>query len=132
MVHLERPTLEQGLDGGNNKLARALGSVDNPTREKGLEALARWLSRQGGASEEDVLKIWKGVFYCFWHADKASFQVQYSRTDTESIADGCLGMRRTLDGRHSRVSQAVSGSTFWASWVVLANPAQRFFSTEPA
>ena len=76
MAHLERPTLEQGLDGGDNKLARSLGSVNNPTREKGLEALARWLSRQGGAPEEDVLKIWKGVFYCFWHADKARFQVQ--------------------------------------------------------
>lgn len=96
MVHLERPTLEQGLDGGDNKLARALGSVDNPTREKGLEALARWLSRQGGASEEDVLKIWKGVFYCFWHADKARFQVQHWQIDPELIVIGCLGVQRSF------------------------------------
>ena len=101
MAHLERPTLEQGLDGGDNKLARALGSVDNPTREKGLEALARWLSRQGGASEGDVLRIWKGVFYCFWHADKARFQVQDQQPDPESIINGCLA-RWSLHGWHSQ------------------------------
>jgi len=62
-------------DDGNSKFARALGSVDNQTREKGLQALTIWLSKKDDLTEQDLRRLWKGIFYCFWHADKAAFQV---------------------------------------------------------
>lgn len=64
-------------DDGNSKFARALGSVDNQTREKGLQALTIWLSKKEDLTEQDLKRLWKGIFYCFWHADKAPFQVRY-------------------------------------------------------
>lgn len=64
-------------DDGNSKFARALGSVDNQTREKGLQALSIWLSKKDDLTEQDLTRLWKGIFYCFWHADKAPFQVRH-------------------------------------------------------
>lgn len=72
----KRPLLETVQeDDGNSKFARALGSVDNQTREKGLQALTIWLSKKDDLTEQDLRRLWKGIFYCFWHADKAAFQV---------------------------------------------------------
>lgn len=63
--------------GGNCKFARALGSVDWHTREQGLQALTLWLTRNT-PSEADLTKIWKAVFFCFWHSDKAHVQVRHT------------------------------------------------------
>lgn len=60
---------------GHSRLARALGSVDWHTREKGVQALTRFLQRKTQLPERDMLKIWKGLFYAFWHSDKAPVQV---------------------------------------------------------
>lgn len=67
----ERTSLEQ-----DSKFARALGSSDFHTREAGLRALTTWLSRKHDIEELELLKLWKGVFYCFWHSDKAAVQVR--------------------------------------------------------
>ena len=61
--------------GYNCKFARALGSVDWHTREQGLQALTIWLTRNE-VSDQDLTKIWKALFFCFWHADKAPVQVR--------------------------------------------------------
>lgn len=60
---------------GNSAFARALGSVDYMTREKGVQALTRWLQRKGDVAEGDMLKLWKGLYFCFWHSDKTPVQV---------------------------------------------------------
>lgn len=62
---------------GNSAFARALGSPDYQTREKGVAALTRFLLRKTELSESDTMKIWKGLFYCFWHSDKAPVQVNF-------------------------------------------------------
>lgn len=71
----KRAVLESVQEDGNSKFARALGSVDNQTREKGLQALTTWLSKKQDISEQELTRLWKGIFYCFWHADRAAFQV---------------------------------------------------------
>ena len=60
---------------GGSKFARALGSVDYQTREKGVEALSLFLQHRRDIGELDMLKLWKGLFFCFWHSDKAPVQV---------------------------------------------------------
>ncbi|KAG0602814.1 hypothetical protein M758_10G043300 [Ceratodon purpureus] len=57
-----------------NNFARKLGSADKKTREKGLSLLVLWLSVQKDVGEDELKKIWKGLFYCLWHSDKAHVQ----------------------------------------------------------
>lgn len=66
---------QQQQQDGNSKFARALGSTDYATREKGLQALSRFLVHKANMSELDMMKLWKGLFFCFWHSDKAPVQV---------------------------------------------------------
>ena len=102
-----RPLLEQVQEdpqaAGDSKFARALGSVDAQTRNQGLTALAAWLSRRATVSEPEMSKIWKGLFYCFWHSDKQPVQVSLAaladfkhtgsahvHTDTGAMSSRCM------------------------------------------
>ena len=70
-------TLEPVADAdpeGDSKFARALGSGDFHTRDQGLQALIRWLQAQQSVDEASLMKLWKGIVFCFWHSDK--FPVQ--------------------------------------------------------
>jgi hypothetical protein len=60
---------------GSSKFARALGSVDFLTRERGVQALTRFLQRKAEVSPSDMNKLWKGLYFCFWHSDKPKVQV---------------------------------------------------------
>lgn len=62
-------------DDGNSKFARCLGSTDYATRDKGVQALSRFLLYKDELPELDVMKLWKGLFFCFWHSDKVPVQV---------------------------------------------------------
>jgi hypothetical protein len=79
--HRQQPEQQQqeqqpdALSAGNTKFARALGSTDFHTREQGLQALSRWLTHKQLISELDMLKLWKGIYFCFWHSDKEPVQV---------------------------------------------------------
>lgn len=70
------PVSDSATDAGNTKFARALASPDWTTREKGLQVLTLWLKRRPDITDSDLTKIWKGLFYAFWHADKAPVQVR--------------------------------------------------------
>lgn len=72
----ERRLLEKVSDSAvGGGLARALGSTDFHTRERGLQALTLWLSGHANVTEKDMLRLWKALFYCFWHSDKGPVQV---------------------------------------------------------
>lgn len=68
-------------DGG---FARALGSTDFHTRERGLEALTLWLTGHKQVTETDLLRLWKALFYCFWHSDRVPVQACYSCIHSQS------------------------------------------------
>ncbi|MQL85925.1 hypothetical protein Taro_018451 [Colocasia esculenta] len=63
----------------SSAVARRLASCNKATRDRAVRLLKAWLSEHGSTavsatSEEDLLKIWKGLFYCVWHADKLPVQ----------------------------------------------------------
>ncbi len=60
----------------DSSLIRALGSPDRDTREKGLHLLTTWLETHEDVSEYDILRLWKGLYFCFWHSDLISVQVR--------------------------------------------------------
>ena len=71
-----KPVLEPVSADGDSKFARALGSTDYQTREKGLQALTLWMCARVDITEAEMLKIWKGLFFCFWHSDQAPVQAR--------------------------------------------------------
>ena len=76
-VAKERTPLEPVPDSvtdGDSKFARALGSGDFHTRDRGLKALAAWLQSQDTVELDSLQKLWKGILYCFWHSDKEPVQ----------------------------------------------------------
>ena len=61
---------------GSSSFARALASNSKKQRDGALAALSRWLAARPSVAEADLLKVWKGMFYAMWHADKAPVQVR--------------------------------------------------------
>lgn len=58
-------------------LIKQLASCNKSTRDKALNILLKsWLPNQTEISEEDMKKLWKGLFYCMWHADKLPAQTE--------------------------------------------------------
>jgi hypothetical protein len=70
----ERRLLEKVREDHNGGFARALASNDWATRERGLQALTLWLSGHRDVQEADLMRLWKALFYCFWHSDKVPVQ----------------------------------------------------------
>ncbi|RXN22059.1 ribosomal RNA processing 1 -like protein [Labeo rohita] len=63
--------------------AQKLASNEKPIRSKALVKLRKYISArsaraEGGFSEEELLKIWKGLFYCQWMQDKPLLQEELS------------------------------------------------------
>ncbi|MCO5546886.1 hypothetical protein L7F22_000323 [Adiantum nelumboides] len=54
--------------------ARRLASPKKKTREKAISFLVLWLTSQKQLEEDELKKVWKGLFYCVWHSDKAPVQ----------------------------------------------------------
>ncbi len=87
----ERPLLETIPSPSKNtqcKFTRALGSADPLTRKKAVAALRRWLELRNNVAEDDLVVIWKGLFYCYWHSDLVPVQVreEFVRGKTPSTA----------------------------------------------
>ncbi|XP_053482272.1 ribosomal RNA processing protein 1 homolog B [Ictalurus furcatus] len=64
-------------------LAQRLASNDKSIRTKALKALRKYINLrsqkiEGGFTSEDLLKIWKGLFYCLWMQDKPLLQEELS------------------------------------------------------
>ncbi|KAG1364470.1 ribosomal RNA processing protein 1 [Cocos nucifera] len=58
-------------------IAKRLASCNKSVRDRAVRALTAWLTQQpdDAVSKDDLLKIWKGLFYCVWHSDKLPIQV---------------------------------------------------------
>ncbi|KAF8113420.1 hypothetical protein N665_0050s0070 [Sinapis alba] len=56
-------------------LIKKLASCKQTIRDRSLRTLLRtWLPEQTEVPEEDMKKLWQGIFYCMWHADKSLYQ----------------------------------------------------------
>ncbi|XP_041128009.1 ribosomal RNA processing protein 1 homolog A-like [Polyodon spathula] len=61
------------------QFAQKLASNEKPIRTRALKKLRKYLSIRsqkpaGGFSNDELLKIWKGLFYCMWMQDKPLMQ----------------------------------------------------------
>ncbi|BFZ57658.1 hypothetical protein PYCC9005_004711 [Savitreella phatthalungensis] len=53
---------------------KRLAANDRPTRDAAVASLKQYLGSKRVFGEMDLLKLWKGLFYCFWHSDRAQVQ----------------------------------------------------------
>ncbi|KAJ3085822.1 hypothetical protein HK102_013797 [Quaeritorhiza haematococci] len=54
--------------------AKSLAHTEKKVRDKAFRALTRWLTAKPNISDLELLKLWKGLFYCFWMSDKPLVQ----------------------------------------------------------
>lgn len=67
---MEEERAEEGLS-----LIKQLAACNKGIRDKALGTiLGSWLPGQPDLSENLMKKLWKGLFYCVWHADKLDAQ----------------------------------------------------------
>ncbi|KAG0267030.1 hypothetical protein BG011_009778 [Mortierella polycephala] len=59
---------------------KRLASSDKKIRDKAVKALGKWISNKDNLSHLDLMKLWKGLFYCVWLSDKPVIQQQLSDT----------------------------------------------------
>ncbi|ESK90900.1 ribosomal rna processing protein [Moniliophthora roreri MCA 2997] len=61
---------------GAPPLGKYLASTEKKVRDKAIKNLAAFLSdpEQNEISKSEMLKLWKGIFYCFWMSDKPLVQ----------------------------------------------------------
>merc|ERR1712166_296863 len=65
---------------------KKLAHNDKKVRDKTVKVLRAWLSKQPEMSELDTLKLWKGLFYCFWMSDKRPVQRELAQTIASLVA----------------------------------------------
>ncbi|KAJ4342471.1 hypothetical protein N0V87_001090 [Didymella glomerata] len=56
-----------------------LASSDKEIRDNAFDSLRTYLGGRSEITELDLLKLWKGLFYCLWMQDKPALQQQLSR-----------------------------------------------------
>ncbi|KAL2228051.1 ribosomal RNA processing protein 1 homolog [Sesamum indicum] len=57
-------------------LIKHLASCNTTVRSQSLRLLQSWLASESQQlADSDIKKLWKGLFYCLWHADKTPNQL---------------------------------------------------------
>ncbi|KAI0068126.1 Nop52-domain-containing protein [Artomyces pyxidatus] len=79
-------------------LGKYLASTDKKTRDKAIKSLSAFLSDPDRAalSENDMTKLWKGIFYCFWMSDKPLVQ--------QALASELANLILTIDSNPSSLA----------------------------
>ncbi len=72
-----------------------LAHTEKAVRDKAVANLSAFLASREEMSELELLKVWKGLFYCMWMADKAPVQNELSERLARLVHDfqGDLGLQ---------------------------------------
>ncbi|KAG4162362.1 hypothetical protein ERO13_D01G111500v2 [Gossypium hirsutum] len=63
------------MTGEGPSLIKQLAACDKSTRDKAVRSVINtWLPSQTQLSDEEMKRLWKGLFFCVWHADKLPVQ----------------------------------------------------------
>ncbi|KAK4516858.1 60S ribosomal protein L32 [Mucor velutinosus] len=55
-------------------LGKQLAANEKKTRDKAIRSLRKFLSTGSNLDEIELIKLWKGLFYCYWMSDKPLIQ----------------------------------------------------------
>ena len=66
--------------------AQKLAANDPVQRNRAVKKLQKWLQLRGALlTKEEIMRIWKGLHYCFWMSDKPLVQEELAETIGESF-----------------------------------------------
>eukprot|EP00245_Coleochaete_scutata_P005849 TRINITY_DN19753_c0_g2_i1.p1 TRINITY_DN19753_c0_g2~~TRINITY_DN19753_c0_g2_i1.p1 ORF type:complete len:658 (-),score=156.45 TRINITY_DN19753_c0_g2_i1:433-2406(-) len=65
--------------GSENELPKRLAASDKKVRDKAFAMLQQWISSKTSLSDAEWKKLWKGLFYGMWHADKPHVQADVAQ-----------------------------------------------------
>mmetsp|Transcript_3263 Transcript_3263/g.8197 ORF Transcript_3263/g.8197 Transcript_3263/m.8197 type:complete len:566 (+) Transcript_3263:182-1879(+) len=66
-------------------LGKKMASADKKTRDKAVLVMSKWMAQQHSLDEDDHLKIWKALYYCYWMSDKPLVQQELASKLAELI-----------------------------------------------
>ncbi|KAI9928861.1 hypothetical protein ASPWEDRAFT_36671 [Aspergillus wentii DTO 134E9] len=69
----------------NTPFMRELVSSDRKTRDKALDSLTLYIRSKTDLTLLDLLKLWKGLFFCFYHSDRPLTQQALARALSYSL-----------------------------------------------
>ncbi|OJK00322.1 hypothetical protein ASPACDRAFT_42907 [Aspergillus aculeatus ATCC 16872] len=72
-------------DVGKTPFIKELASSDKKLRDKATHSLTLFLRAKTDLSNLDLLKLWKGLFFCFYHSDRPLTQQALARTLSYSL-----------------------------------------------
>ncbi|XP_024417789.2 ribosomal RNA processing protein 1 homolog A isoform X1 [Desmodus rotundus] len=72
------------------QLAQRLAGNEQVTRDRAVRKLRKYIVAKtqraaGGFTHDELLKVWKGLFYCMWMQDKPLLQEELGRTISQLI-----------------------------------------------
>ncbi|XP_006870906.1 PREDICTED: ribosomal RNA processing protein 1 homolog A [Chrysochloris asiatica] len=72
------------------QLAQRLAGNEKVTRDRAVKKLRKYIVARtqqaaGGFTHDELLKVWKGLFYCMWMQDKPLLQEELGRTISQLI-----------------------------------------------
>nr|AAC53286.1 NNP-1 [Mus musculus] len=72
------------------QLAQRLAGNEQVTRDRALRKLRKYIEARsqratGGFTPDELLKVWKGLFYCMWMQDKPLQQEELGRTIAQLV-----------------------------------------------
>lgn len=68
---------------------KKLVANDRRTRDAAVDSLRNFLSASRQFENIELLKLWKGLYYCFWHSDRTPVQ----QTLAKDLAELCLKVK---------------------------------------
>ena len=69
------------------QFAQKLAANEPPVRDKAVKKLKKWFGAKAEAFEEvEMMKIWKGLYYCFWMSDKPLVQEELAENISSFIS----------------------------------------------
>jgi len=68
------------------QFAQKLAANDATTRNKAIKKIRKWFSARTEAfSEAEMMRLWKGLYYCFWMSDKPLVQEELAESISSFI-----------------------------------------------
>ncbi|TPX41314.1 hypothetical protein SeMB42_g05615 [Synchytrium endobioticum] len=91
---------------GKSALGPRLAHSDKTIRESALDALVCRLKQKSSITNIELLKLWRAIFFCFWHSDKRPAQ--------EHLATKLASLMHELD-------DALAWRFYETFWVTILN-----------
>ena len=67
------------------KFGARLAHTEKDVRDAAVQQLGSFMAKQEQMAELALLKVWKGLFYCMWMADKVPIQNELAENLAEQL-----------------------------------------------